>query len=177
MAGFRLTLPTLHRVTPLPTLQALEPFFSTFDKDYLPLRERMSKVLQREADLEEIVQLVGKDSLGEVDKVVLDVASIIKEDFLAQNAFSDYDYYCPLNKTIGMMRCIVTFFVQSINAIKESSSDAKVTMALIMNLLRDEYNQLSVLKMEKPEQPKEELDKKFQNLINSIEKKFRSISK
>lgn len=91
----------------------------------------------------------------------MEIAKVIREDFLAQNAFSDYDYYCPLHKTIGMMRCIVTFFALSLKAIEESSSDAKVTWALIHNVLRDEYNQLSVLKMESPSQSKEQMDKRF----------------
>jgi len=60
--------------------------------------------------LTEIVQLVGKDSLGEDQKATLGVAKIIKEEFLQQNAFSTYDYNCPLPKTIGMMRCIITYY-------------------------------------------------------------------
>lgn len=76
-----------------------------------------------------------------------------------------------------MMRCIVTFFELSLKAIEESPSDARVTWALIYNLLRDEYNKLSVLKMEKPGQNKEELEAKFAKLINDMEKKFRTLSK
>lgn len=48
----------------------------------------------------EIVQLVGKSSLGEGDKVTLDVARLIKEDFLQQNGISEYDRYCPFYKTV-----------------------------------------------------------------------------
>lgn len=48
----------------------------------------------------EIVQLVGKSSLGEGDKVTLDVARLIKEDFLQQNGLTEYDRYCPFYKTV-----------------------------------------------------------------------------
>jgi len=48
--------------------------------------------------LNEIVQLVGRDSLSEDQKLVLEVAKIIREDFLQQDAFSTYDYMCPLYK-------------------------------------------------------------------------------
>ena len=52
-----------------------------------------------ENDLIEIVQLVGKDSLSEDQKATLEVAKLIKDEFLQQNAFSTYDYNCPLYKT------------------------------------------------------------------------------
>ena len=155
----------------------LEKYFNGYDAQFGYLKKNIKKILQIEDELNDIVQLVGKDSLSEDQKVYMEVAKTIREDFLVQDAFSDYDYYCPLYKTIGMMRCIVTFFALSIKAIEESPSDAKVTWALIHNLLKDEYNQLSVLKMEKPGQPREEMEQKFQNLIVSMEKKFRSISK
>ena len=130
-----------------------------------------------EDELNDIVQLVGKDSLSEDQKVYLEIAKVIKDDFLAQNAFSDYDYYCPLHKTIGIMKCIVTFFNSSLKAIEESTSDAKVTWALIYNTLKDEYHALSMLKMELPDQPKEQLLKKFDTLIEAMQKKFRTFSK
>lgn len=157
--------------------RSLEKYFNGYDSQFAFLKKNIKKILQMEDELNDIVQLVGKDSLSEDQKVYLEVAKIIKEDFLAQNAFSDYDYFCPLHKTIGMMRCIVTFFVLSLKAIEESTSDAKVTWALIYSLLKDEYHQISTLKMEMPDQPREELERKFQNLITSMEKKFRSISK
>jgi len=51
--------------------------------------------------LQEIVQLVGKESLSEDQKVVLDIAEMIVEDFLYQNAFTKYDYQCPLAKSVS----------------------------------------------------------------------------
>ena len=60
--------------------------------EYLALQNTIKRVLADEAALAEIVQLVGKDSLSEDQKVTLEVARIIKDDFLQQNAFSDYDY-------------------------------------------------------------------------------------
>lgn len=63
------------------------------------------------------MQLVGKDSLSEDQKCTLYIAGIIREDFLKQNAFSTYDYFCPLFKTIGMMKCIIAFFDKSMKLI------------------------------------------------------------
>lgn len=64
-------------------------------------RNVAKQVLQKEDELAEIVQLVGKSSLGEADKVCLDVARLLKEDFLQQNGISTYDRYCPFYKTVS----------------------------------------------------------------------------
>ena len=74
-------------------------------------------------DLQESVQLVGKDSLSEDQKCTLEVAKIIREDFLQQNGFTDYDFMCPLGKTIGMMRVIVGFHTPAQKAIGESRAE------------------------------------------------------
>lgn len=79
----------------------------------------------------EIVQLVGRDSLTEDQKLTLKIAQIIREDFLQQNAFSTYDYFCPLYKTIGMMRSIVHYFDTAKKAILESSGESKITFNVI----------------------------------------------
>lgn len=90
--------------------------------------------MQEEEDLTEIVQLVGKDSLSEDQKAVLEIAKVIREDFLQQNAFSDYDYNCPLYKTVGMMKCICKFYECAKRAINDSSkSDRKLSWAMIMS--------------------------------------------
>jgi V-type H+-transporting ATPase subunit A len=92
----------------------------------------IKNILQEENDLIEIVQLVGKDSLGEDQKATLEVAKLIKDEFLQQNAFSDYDYNCPLPKTIGMMKCIITYYENCKKVLLESQkSEKKISMALI----------------------------------------------
>jgi len=106
-------------------IRVLEPFFNKVQNDYGSLRNTANKILQTEDSLNEIVQLVGKESLSEDQKVVMDVAKIIREDFLQQNAFTDYDYMCPLNKSVGMLRCIITLYNCSQKAIGDSPEGAK----------------------------------------------------
>ena len=84
-----------------------------------------------EDNLSEIVQLVGKESLSEDQKVIMEVAKIIREDFLQQNAFTDYDFTCPLVKSIGMLRTIITFYNNCQRVIADSPQDQKVTWAQI----------------------------------------------
>merc|ERR1711968_56844 len=107
-------------------IRILEPYFEQYDPEYSMLQQKMKEILQKEDDLQEIVQLVGKDSLSEDQKCTLEVARIIREDFLQQNGFTDYDFKCPLAKTIGMMRNIVRFHEMAQKAIAESTGDSKI---------------------------------------------------
>jgi V/A-type H+-transporting ATPase subunit A len=64
-------------------------------------------LLQKESELQEIVQLVGYDALPEKEKSVLDIARMIREDFLQQSAFDDIDTYCSLDKQYRMLKSII----------------------------------------------------------------------
>merc|ERR1712187_254478 len=120
--------------------------------------KEMKEILQKEDDLQEIVQLVGKDSLSEDQKCTLEVARVIREDFLQQNGYSEHDYKCPLAKNIGMMRVIVGFHSLSQKAMAEFSGDAKVTWSTISNM-----------KFQKPEQTEEQFKKFFGSLYDEVQ--------
>jgi V-type H+-transporting ATPase subunit A len=111
-------------------IRTLTPFFEkNFDDQYAKLQQEIKEILQKEDDLQEIVQLVGKDSLSEDQKCTLEVAKIVREDFLQQNGFVSYDFMCPLGKTIGMMRCIANFHELSQKAIASGSGDNRIAWA------------------------------------------------
>jgi V/A-type H+-transporting ATPase subunit A len=78
--------------------------------EWYHLRERAMSLLQQEADLQEIVQLVGPDALPAKEQVILEGARIIREDFLQQNAFHDVDTYCPEKKQYEMMRLMMKYY-------------------------------------------------------------------
>ena len=78
----------------------LSTYFNKIDPDFSYLSKKFKEILQQESELNEIVQLVGKDSLSEDQKLTLAIAQNIREDFLQQNAFSNYDFTCPLQKVI-----------------------------------------------------------------------------
>jgi len=168
-------------------MRVLEPYFNNFNEEYSMLRNTAREILQLEDSLSEIVQLVGKESLSEDQKVmgvvedegggkergrqscffcvcvcfffahthrlislkftnsnhhlnpslthsifrstnqvVMEVAKIIREDFLQQNAFTDYDFTCPLVKSIGMLRTIITFYNNCQRIIADSPAEHKV---------------------------------------------------
>jgi V-type H+-transporting ATPase subunit A len=146
----------------------LEPYFDGVDKEFGYLRQRFREVLQEEEELNEIVQLVGRDSLTEDQKLALEVAKMIREDFLQQDAFSSNDYTCPIYKTVGMMRAIVTFYDQCHKAIMESSGDNKITMNLILNQLKALMIRITKLKTENPRQTKVEIGEIVKSLCNEI---------
>lgn len=69
-------------------LRALDDFYDKNFPEFVPLRTKVKEILQEEEDLSEIVQLVGKASLAETDKITLEVAKLLKDDFLQQNRYT-----------------------------------------------------------------------------------------
>ena len=72
-------------------------------------RQKALQVLQQESELQEIVQLVGVDALPEREKGVLDIARMLREDYLQQSAYDDVDTYSSIQKQYRMLRAILTF--------------------------------------------------------------------
>ena len=111
-------------------LDTLEPWFSkTVAQDWVGLRTELMGLLQDEAELEEIVQLVGMDALSAPDRLKLEAARSIREDFLHQNAYDDIDTYTPLPKQYAMMKLILSFYDQS-RAALEDGVDIEALVAL-----------------------------------------------
>jgi len=78
-------------------------------EDWASQRQRARALLQREGELQEIVQLVGADALAEIEKGDLAIGRLLREDFLQQSAVGD-DAFCPLEKTYWMLKVILTFY-------------------------------------------------------------------
>ncbi len=80
-------------------------------------RGRAMALLQKESELQEIVQLVGPDALPERERVTLEGARVIREDFLQQNAYHDVDTYCSAKKQIAMLEVMLKFYDRSLEAV------------------------------------------------------------
>mmetsp|Transcript_46835 Transcript_46835/g.85795 ORF Transcript_46835/g.85795 Transcript_46835/m.85795 type:complete len:606 (-) Transcript_46835:104-1921(-) len=155
----------------------LEPYFEKYDPEYGMLQQRIKEVLQKEDDLQEIVQLVGKDSLSEDQKCTLEVAKIIREDFLQQNGFTEFDFFCPLGKTMGMMKVIVTFHDCAQKAIAESSGENKIGWNTIYNSMKDLVTKITSMKFELPRQSDEHFKQVFNiKLCEEVYAAFRTLS-
>lgn len=78
--------------------------------NWLELRKTAMQLLQKESELQEIIQLVGPDALPPKEQAVLEGARVIRENFLQQNAFHEIDTYCPAKKQYEMMRMMLNYF-------------------------------------------------------------------
>jgi V-type H+-transporting ATPase subunit A len=156
-------------------MQVLEPYFNKMDSRYSYVRNQARTILQQEDNLSEIVQLVGKESLSEDQKVVMEVAKLIREDFLAQNAFTEHDYTCPLPKSVGMLSAIITFYDLCQKAIADSPSDAKLTFAHIKTALAPIIQKVIDAKYVDPKAPAAEINKIYAELNEELQKEFQTL--
>ncbi|MGD0718194.1 MAG: V-type ATP synthase subunit A [Thermoplasmata archaeon] len=88
----------------------LEPWYqANLSPEFVGLRQRALELLQKESELQEIVQLVGVDALPEREKGILDIARMLREDYLQQSAFDEVDTYTSILKQYRMLRAILGF--------------------------------------------------------------------
>lgn len=93
----------------------------TLGTDYVKNREKAMALLQEEASLNEIVQLVGKDSLSPKDQLTLEVARMIREDFLQQNAFVDVDSFSTYRRQYLMLKMVLDYDVKCRAALEKGA--------------------------------------------------------
>ena len=99
-------------------------FYDRFvDENISDIIHRALNLLQEENHLQEIVKLVGFDSLSDVDKLKLEIAKSIREDYLQQNAFNERDSHSSLKKQFKMLRIIIEFYQKSLELIEKGSID------------------------------------------------------
>jgi len=125
--------------------------------DWLECRDRAMSVLQKETELQEIVQLVGPDALPESEKVILEVARMLREDFLQQFAFDEVDAYCPPKKQYWLLKTVLAFHDAATSALNRG-----VSLRQVMELpIRDEISTLKTT-------PHEEALERMPVLISQI---------
>ncbi len=95
-------------------------------EDFIELRDTSMKILQEEAELEEIVRLVGAESLADNDRLTMETARSLKEDFLQQDAFNDIDTYCSSTKQYYMLQLVIEFHKQANKAIENGIPIEKI---------------------------------------------------
>lgn len=94
--------------------------------DWMEKRAKIMHILQEESELEEIVKLVGMDALSSPDRLKLEAARSIREDFLHQNAFHETDTYTPLKKQYDMITLMLDYFDKSTTALSDGADIEKL---------------------------------------------------
>ena len=104
-------------------LDNMAPWFNeNVDAEWMEDRQKMMSLLQDEAELEEIVKMVGMDALSPGDRLKMEAARSIREDFLHQNSFHEIDTYTSLKKQLLMMRLVTAFYEQGAEALAKGAS-------------------------------------------------------
>ena len=97
-------------------------FDENVDEDWMKLRQELMSLLQEEASLNEIVKMVGMDALSPQDRLKMEAARSIREDFLHQNSFDEIDTYTSMQKQFYMQKLVYLFYEESLKALKEGAN-------------------------------------------------------
>jgi len=158
-------------------MRALDDYYEKNFPEFVALRTKVKEILQEEEDLSEIVQLVGKASLADTDKIILEVAKLIKDDFLQQNGYSSYDRYCPFYKTVGMLKNIVAFYDLARHSVESTAqSDNKITWLVIKESMGPIMYQLASMKFKDPVKDGEaKIKADYEELLENMQTAFRNL--
>ena len=143
----------------------LAPWFAeNVDKEFPEMRATAIRLLQEEAELEEVVQLVGVDALSFEDRIKLEACKSIREDYLHQNAFHDIDTYASMKKQYLQLKLILTFYELSRDAITKGAALNKLaSMKVREDIGRFKYVEESVI-----DQAYKDIDSALRSEINEL---------
>ena len=133
-------------------------------EDWFSLRSETYGILQREDTLKEIVRLLGPEALPDEEKLILEVARMIKIGLLQQNSFDDVDTFCSPEKQFKLMKLLVDFYTRGQQALKGGAALADIrAMSIIPSILKARMD------IKDDEMPKlDQLDKDMQEQFKSI---------
>ena len=133
-------------------------------EEFRILRKQALATLQTEAELQEIVQLIGPDALPERERAILEIARMIREDFLQQHAYHEVDSYCSLEKQLLMLKIIALFEKKTMEAIDLGVGVDKITTLAV----KDEIARMKYEPSEHFKQKHEELEKTISEQFDSL---------
>ncbi|KAH3668541.1 hypothetical protein OGAPHI_002295 [Ogataea philodendri] len=145
----------------------LNKYYDSNYPEFATLRDRMKEIISNAEELEQVVQLVGKSALSDSDKIVLDVANLIKEDFLQQNGYSTYDAFCPIWKTYDMMKAFISYYDEAQKAVANGAQWSKLSDATA-----DVKHAVSSAKFFEPSRGQEALAGEFEKLLATVTERF-----
>lgn len=135
------------------------------DKSFSKHRISAMALLQEEANLQEVVRLVGRDSLSEVDQLKLEVSKSLREDFLQQNAFHEIDTYCSLPKQFKILKLILGFYDEAKKALNNGVYLNEILKISSREAIARSKN-ISENELEKFDSLFDQMKKEIENLIS-----------
>lgn len=136
-------------------------FDANVDEDWMTLRGRMMSILSDESKLNEMVQLVGMDALSAPDRLKMEAARSIREDFLHQDAFHEIDTFSSLKKQYMMMDLVLSYYDKSVEALDQGAS----LNSLIALPVREEIGRFKYT-------PEKDLKEKFDSVSKELDKEI-----
>ncbi len=132
--------PAINWLTSYSLYDLKDWFDENVAEDWTKGRQEMMSLLQDEEELNEIVQMVGKDALSATERLKLEAASSIREDFLQQNSYDDVDTYTPLEKQYLLMKLVLAFYDLSADALSRGADmNALISMDVRERIGRFKY--------------------------------------
>jgi V/A-type H+-transporting ATPase subunit A len=150
-------------------LENLQKYYDeNLDTEWNTLRDEAMALLEKEEALTEIVQLVGPDALPESERVILEAARMIREDYLQQSALHPVDTYCPLYKMYLMLKIIILFYRKMSDLVNQG-----ITIREIMDLpIVDKIARMKII----PYEDNEKMKKEFNSIKKELEDQFINIA-
>ncbi len=137
-------------------------FDQNVSEEWMADRQEMMSLLQEEAELDEIVQMVGMDALSAPDRLKMEAARSIREDFLHQNSFHEVDTYTSLKKQLLMMKLVLAYYDKANEALQNGAR----VQDLINLPVREQIGRFKYTL-------EENLDKEYENVMNTLEVQIR----
>ena len=137
---------------------------ANIDKEWFNIRSEVYGILQREDTLKEIVRLLGPEALPDEEKLILEVARMVKIGLLQQNSFDDVDTFCSPEKQFKLMKLLVDFYNQGQQAIKGGATLADIrVMSIIPSILKARMN-IKDDEMQKLDQLEKDMEEQFKSI-------------
>ncbi len=146
-------------------LDSLGPWFDqNVHEDWMAVRQKLMSLLQDEDSLNEIVQMVGMDALSPQDRLKMEAARSIREDFLHQNSFDEIDTYTSLGKQYDMMKLVYAFYEEGAEALQKGADiNDIVKMATREEIGRFKYTH------------EDQIDQQYRKVSDDLSKEFASL--
>ena len=143
----------------------LEPWYEEHvSKEFPKLRAQTLHLLQEESELNEVVQLVGVDGLSFEDRLKLEVAKSIREDYLHQNAFHEIDTYSSMNKQYKLLKLILTWYEMSRDAVAKGAPFSQ----LVSLPVRESIGRFKYIEEDK-------IDETYEEIVDTLKKEIQEL--